>query len=415
MKWPILFLVFAAGVAIAREDRTEPVSQNVNARYTVESVQLLTPPLKRISRSLRNEIDGLVGQKFDPALVVELAGKIRGEIHKRVSHKIERGDSPDHVRVVYLTSERPVEDEPEVTKLRYHHKQGWTGGLEAGLQFGRTRVEAGIQSDADELLERYAGVNAGFSRPIGEHLRAQFSFEAFHQQWNNATITALAERPDVPGIYRERFQMKPGLTLIVAPGLTLTGSVSIQHFETQFPAAMFQAANALETTLRYSTRWRESGSHGQELDAGYTLRAATNLLDTDYVYTRHTMHADYSIRHENHLLRLSVLAGRINGDAPLFDRFSLGNTRTLRGWQKFDIAPLGGDRVVHGSAGYRYRAVGFFYDVGSVWDHGTESEDRHSVGVTLALGALRDGPYLTLAFPLRSGAIQPLFMMGMNF
>src|SRR5687767_973569 len=61
MKWPIVFLVFAAGIGAAREDRTEPVSQNVNARYTVESVQLASPPLKRISRSLRSEIDALVG------------------------------------------------------------------------------------------------------------------------------------------------------------------------------------------------------------------------------------------------------------------------------------------------------------------------------------------------------------------
>jgi hypothetical protein len=347
--------------------------------------------------------------------VVELAGKIRTEIHKRVTHKIERGDSPDHVRLVYLTSERPIEDDTEVTKIRYHHKQGWTGGLEGGVQLGRTRVEAGIQSDADELLERYAGVNAGFSRPIGEHMRAQFAFEAFHQQWNNATIDALAERDDVPGIYRERYHMKPGITVIFVPGLTLTGSVSIQHFETQFPAARFQAANALETTLRYSTRWRRSSLYGQELDAGYTLRAATNLLDTDYVYSRHSVHADYSMRYDRHLFHAAMLAGWLNGEAPLFDRFSLGNTRTLRGWHKFDIAPLGGNRVVHGSVGYRYRAVGVFYDTGAVWDHGKESEDRHAVGVTLALGALRDGPYITLAFPLRNGAIQPLFMMGMNF
>jgi hypothetical protein len=415
MKWPILFLVILPAVLAARQDTNEPSSQNVNARYTVESVQLHSPAFKRISRSLRNEIDSLVGQKFDPAIVTALAGKIRAQIHKRVTHKIERGDSPDHVRIVYLTSDRPVDDEPEVTKIRYHHKQGWTGGLEAGLQFGLTRVEVGIQSDADELLERYAGLNAGFSRPIGEHLRAQFSVEAFHQQWNNATIDALAMRPELPGIYRERYHAKPGLAVTITPGLTLTGSVSIQHFEVQFPAARHQAANALETTLRYSTRWRESDSHGQELDAGYILRAATNLLDTDYVYTRHSLHADYSVRHERHLFHAGVLAGQLNGDAPLFDRFSLGNTRTLRGWHKFDVAPTGGDRVVHGSLSYRYRSVGVFYDAGSVWDHGKESEDRHSVGVTLALGALRDGPYLTLAFPLRNGAIQPLFMMGMNF
>jgi outer membrane protein assembly factor BamA len=151
------------------------------------------------------------------------------------------------------------------------------------------------------------------------------------------------------------------------------------------------------------------------LDAGYTLRAATHLLGTDYVYTRHSVYANYAFRHDRHLVHARVVAGGLSGAAPLFDRFSLGNTRTLRGWDKFELAPLGGDRVVHGSAGYRYRAVGFFYDVGSVWEHEKDPQDRHSVGVTVALGALRDGPYITLAFPLRHGAIQPLFMMGMNF
>jgi len=162
-------------------------------------------------------------------------------------------------------------------------------------------------------------------------------------------------------------------------------------------------------------RRRESNSIGQELDAGYSLRAATNLLDTDYVYTRHALHARYAVRHGHHLATVGILGGVLNGEAPLFDRFSLGNTKTLRGWHKFDIDPIGGNRMVHGSVGYRYRAVGFFYDAGSVWEHGNDPEDRHSVGVTIALGALRDGLYLSLAFPLRSGAIQPLFMMGMNF
>ena len=33
--------------------------------------------------------------------------------------------------------------------------------------------------------------------------------------------------------------------------------------------------------------------------------------------------------------------------APLFERFSLGNTYTLRGWNKFDVAPLGGALADH--------------------------------------------------------------------
>lgn len=417
MKRLALFclLLSAAAAKEPQHDEFSP-NANINARYTIESVELESPVFKRISRSLRSDIDSLVGQKFDPKLVSDLAARIRTEVHKRVTHKIERGDKPEHVRVIYTAEGRLIhEDDTAVTKLKYHHKQGWTGGLEAKLNFNETRVVFGIQSDADLLLERFAGINTGFTQPVGDHVRLHFDFDAFHQQWNRATLEALEQRPDVPGIYRERYNAEPGITFILAEPVTVTAAISIQHFQTQFPAARSEAANAFETTLRYRKRWRESDSIGQELDAGYTLRAATNLLDSDFVYSRHTVNASYKIRRDRNLWTVRFLAGRLNGRAPLFDRFSLGNATTLRGWHKFDIDPLGGDRAVHGSVGYRYRALGVFYDAGSVWEHGKEMEDRHSVGMTLALGALRDGPYLTLAFPLRNGAIQPLFMMGMNF
>ena len=42
----------------------------------------------------------------------------------------------------------------------------------------------------------------------------------------------------------------------------------------------------------------------------------------------------------------------MNGRAPLFERFTLGDSRTLRGWSKFDVAPVGGSRVAHGSLEY---------------------------------------------------------------
>jgi hypothetical protein len=201
------------------------------------------------------------------------------------------------------------------------------------MQFGSTRIQTGIQSDADELLERYAGVNAGISHPIGERVRAQFNFEAFHQQWNNETLRALETRPDVPGIYRERFHMEPGITVLLTESLSLTGAVSFQQFETQFPAARQQTANALETTLRHSKRWRESDSHGQELDAGYNLRAATNLLDTDYVYTRHAVYTNYSLSRDAHLLTVSFLAG--------MRRIFLRRWERMGPWSRPSGAPFG--------------------------------------------------------------------------
>ena len=41
-----------------------------------------------------------------------------------------------------------------------------------------------------------------------------------------------------------------------------------------------------------------------------------------------------------------LTAGFITGRAPLFERFVLGNGTTLRGWNKFQLDPLGGSRMV---------------------------------------------------------------------
>ena len=81
------------------------------------------------------------------------------------------------------------------------------------------------------------------------------------------------------------------------------------------------------------------------------------------------------------------LFGGITGDAPLFERFTLGDSTTLRGWNKFDIAPAGGDRVFHQSLEYRYHGFGVFLDSGSVWNRNAEMRFRLS---TRALAFRRD-------------------------
>src|SRR6267378_4140362 len=121
------------------------------------------------------------------------------------------------------------------------------------------------------------------------------------------------------------------------------------------------------------------------------LRAATRVLDSDYIYTRHLLNASYSRRwnHQEVLVRLG--AGNISGQAPLFERFVLGNSKTLRGWNKFDLDPLGGSRTVYGSTSYRYRILEVFYDTGSIWDQSHNAVARNSVGFSIVLGSLRDG------------------------
>ena len=93
--------------------------------------------------------------------------------------------------------------------------------------------------------------------------------------------------------------------------------------------------------------------------------------------------------------------GGLGGEAPLFDRFVLGNASMLRGWSKFDLDPAGGSHVVYGSVDYTYRYCQVFYDTGAVWDRPQEREQKQSVGV----GFKKEGFQLAVAFPM--GAPRP--------
>jgi len=103
--------------------------------------------------------------------------------------------------------------------------------------------------------------------------------------------------------------------------------------------------------------------------------------------------------------------GMILGTAPLFERFVLGNSTSLRGWNKFDLDPLGGNRVVHNSVEYHYGVFQVFCDSGAIWDSGQAAVARASVGAGLRQGAFS----VALAFPLRDGRMDPVFMVGMNY
>src|SRR4029078_324401 len=135
-------------------------------------------------------------------------------------------------------------------------------------------------------------------------------------------------------------------------------------------------------TLRYRRRWSSDASR-QEVDAAYGLRAATRTLGSDYVYARHAITAEYRGQIGESVFSARFLAGAVIGQAPLFERFTLGDSRTLRGWSKFDVAPLGRTRVAHGSLDYTFHWVGVFYDTGSVWERVDKSNVRHSAGIAL--------------------------------
>ncbi len=234
-----------------------------------------------------------------------------------------------------------------------------------------------------------------------------FQFESYHQNWNRST----RDVEDPSALYRNRQNFEPTLTIQLAKPLTLTAGVSFERFQTQFPAARIESANAVVNTLRYHRLLEDSSANKQVLDAGYSLRAATTLLSSDFGYARHRWNFSYTFSRDKQTVLVSFIGGVIAGRAPLYERYVLGNSSTLRGWNRFDIDPLGGNRMAHGSVEYRYHYFQVFYDAGAVWDHGQDATPRNSVGV----GLRKDGFSLAVAFPLKDGRIDPVFIAGMNF
>jgi len=132
-------------------------------------------------------------------------------------------------------------------------------------------------------------------------------------------------------------------------------------------------------TLRYHRLLEDSDTQRQVLDAGYSLRAATTLLSSDFGYARHRWNLGYTFSRGKNTVLVTFIGGLIAGRAPLYERYVLGNSSTLRGWNRYDIDPVGGSRMAHGSVEYRYRYLQIFYDVGAVWDRGQDATPRNSV------------------------------------
>jgi hypothetical protein len=392
----------------------EPAEFNVNSRYTVESVEVPRDVESRISRSLRQDIQRIVGNRLNAAALNDLGRRLRDELKVRsVTPKLVRGTSPDHVKVVIEVGRRKNEFDLSVPKFLYHSSEGWSAAVEASTITGDSRFSAGLVSDGDELPERFAGIRTRYEhRKVGtDRVRLALAFDSYHQQWNPATMGALAAADGLPGIYRTRQNFEPVATIVLTGPLTLSVGAGFQRFQTQFPLARTDFANAAITTLRYEKRMEGSDTDQQHLEAAYSLRAATRALNSDFVYARHRAHLRYSVTRGRHSVTDEFVSGLITGRAPLFERYILGTSSMLRGWNKYELDPLGGSRVVHNSLDYRYGPVEVFYDTGAIWDQGQEAIARHSVGV-----GLRKSSFLVaMAFPIKEGRVIPVFMVGMNY
>ncbi len=415
---------------LAREVTAEA---NANTRYVIEAVKITGETGLKLSRSLQSNFEHLVGSHFDPAQLDEIAREMRKELHlKSVTPHLVRGTQPDMVRVDFEVHRRSIVFDVTLPKFLYHSKQGWSAEGTASTTIARNNhLSFGLVSDSDTLTERFAGSAAVYENThVGtDRVHLSFEFDQLHEQWNGATLVALDRNPKDPQPYRDRRNFQPSITIALAKPLVLQAGASFQQMQmesafsaegatlgsTGNPQLGNTSANALFATLRFHRQF-EGPDETQEIAVDYNIRSASHSVRSDYAYTRHHWDFNYSLSRGNQTFQDDFTAGFISGDAPFFERFVVGTSSLLRGWNRFEIDPLGGTRLVHNSVTYRYRfprrlTGQVFYDAGSLWHGSGDSAIRHSLGV----GVSRSIFTLAVAIPVKEGRVDPVFMVGMNY
>lgn len=427
----VVFIAAAATLSLLAqtldpsEDAVETASDlNINSRYTIESINFVDHREYKLSTSAMEEIRRLTGAKLSSEALDRLTARICKELRAHdVTFKLMRGEQPDSVRVLIQVDHAGGAIDASIPILTYNSQFGVTAAAQLASTVGPNTFTFRMLRDTDNLIERYSGIQAKYERNVAANgrIRIGFEFDGYADEYDPSTLLALASesRPSSlgAGAYGSRLNYEPSATFVIAEPLTYTVGLSFEQLN-GLPSARSETANAVVNTLRYHEHWGAPGDGTQDLDAGYSLRAATTLLGSDLPYTRHVAHLKYNYTSRAQSLEVVMLAGAIYGQAPLFERFALGDSTLLRGWNKYDLDPLGGNRLVYGSVTYGYHMLRVFYDTGSVWDQGKSPEAKESagVGVSSGLGVLQKGAFLmALAFPFREGRVTPVLIAGMNF
>jgi hypothetical protein len=421
---PGLVLASALGLSAESQEFLRQADEtNVNRQYMIETVSLAgievgqTAPTK-LPKRLRERLRGLVGQHCDIAMLEELSAEIRREMHFRtVTQHLSRGSTPEMVRVNFDVVRRDLFFDISLPKFLYHSKQGFSGEVDASTRVKQNDLSFGVVSNGDELTERFTGFTARYdSAPFAEiagtdSIRLGLTFEDYHVQWNQATLAAL------PGsgldLYRSRWNAAPELVFNIAP-VTVSFGTSFEALESESGGGPRQSANAGTFDISYRHKIEGNGVQ-QQFEGRYSLRVATHALGSTYAYARHLISAKYEVKTGRQTVSDEFLGGAIAGNAPFFDRFVLGSSSTLQGWDRYQIDPLGGSRVVHNQVTYGYRVgpgtVQGFYDAGMLWQSDRAATLRHSLGCGYKQGVFA----MAMAFPVRDGRIEPVFMAGMNY
>jgi hypothetical protein len=400
-------------------DATE--MQNINARYVVEDVEIAGIADESIDQLLRDELQALVGSRLDPARADELRRRLEAERPDyEVERRISRGTASGRIRLVFrfrrTERSRWIPFAPSRSKLIYHEDQGWSVALDVPVGGRRDhRFTLGlVRGNADDLIEEYSGYRLRVESrdAVTKRLGLSLEWSRLTQRWRRETLSRLDANPGIPRAYRSRTVVEPAVTFAFSPRLRLRAGASVSELEPlpEVPGPSLRASAAF-ASARFDRTWESESGPAHSVEAGYDWRAGLDALGSDLAYRRHVGHVRYELERGRNRVIAEFRVGGLTGTAPLFERFSLGDSSTLRGWNKYDIAPAGVDRLVHQSIEFRHRAFAYFLDVGYVWQTGADAPVRISTGV----GFHGEHGFLTLGVPLNADDIEVAFMLGVRF
>ncbi len=405
------------------------VAHNINSRYLVEAVELRAIDRSKVSGALWEEMQKMVGHPVNDAVADRLKDRLVMEFKKsdlHVTRSVIRGDQPQHVKIIYQ-GHSTNSFSFSFGSGSYHSKQKFSGKLTLGYsRFDVIGVAADLMNNSNELMERYAGYRGGI---WAEQKRVRFSvnYSSLRAQWSPATQQAAGNGASSP-LYRLRDTIEPSAKITISPAVHLTLGVAATQLQMQSPTLHFISTLRAIGNIEYR---HSSKSQKNVFDGNYELHVAGHTLGGDAVYTRNLLNQNYKFSPNpaskvplgaTNGLAVSFELGRISGNAPMFDRFSLGNVDTLLGWNKYDISPLGASRMAYGSVGYLTKYLSVWFETGSVWDPDQPRVLRKSVSLRVPLGtALHlNGPARivldvvspSMGIPIRGSHANPMFAIG---
>ena len=392
---------------------------NVNLRYTVEHAEIVGVPDAEISEALRDDLRAIVGKRLDSEEAERLKQRVERELSGYdVSRRIQRGSEKGRIRLVYEAHKKEPPPWLRFDHLRsnvvYHSEHGWGSFLDLGMGNGPVRFTPLFAiNDSEQLIEEISGYGLRFeSRKIGtRRLGASLEWSKFDSDWRGATRDVVASRPDIPSLYSERTTFTPVVKFALTPDLSLAAGVSISELDPLDGVGESRMANAAVASIDYARRWEPDGRDSKHrVEASFGVRAGSRELESDFAYTRYFGQGLYGYSFGRHHVQVAGMAGGITGEAPLFERFTLGDSATLRGWDEYEIAPAGGNRVFYTSIEYRYTGVALFLDVGSVWDANNERRVRTAAGFGFHAGPA----FITVGFPLNTDNMTAIVTLGLR-